>query len=95
VRDRTSLTRFKTDDGSPELEAVFDEVTLHPFSAELVVDVADPVVAYAKSMGMFVLAPDDDALDEIAAELERRLAEKIAADGAFHITTACGCFVCR
>jgi SAM-dependent methyltransferase len=95
VRDRTSLTRFKTDDGGPELEAVFSEVTLHPFSAELVVGVIDPVVAYAKSMGMFVLDPDNHALDEIAAELERRLAEKIAADGAFRITNACGCFVCR
>ncbi len=95
VRDRTSLTRFKTDDGGPELETVFSEVTLHPFAAELVVDVPAPVVAYARSMGMFVLAPDDRALDEIAAELERRLAEMIAADGAFRITSVCGCFVCR
>ena len=97
VRDRTSLTRFKTDDGGPELEAVFSDVTLHPFSAELVVDIPEPVVAYAQSMGMFVVEPDrhDRALEEIVVELERRLTEKIDADGAFRITNACGCFVCR
>jgi hypothetical protein len=79
-----------------ELEAVFSDVRLHPFSSELVVDVAEPVVAYAQSMGMFVIDRNGDReLDEIVAELERRLAAKIEADGAYRITTACGCFVCR
>jgi ubiquinone/menaquinone biosynthesis C-methylase UbiE len=96
VRDRTSLTRFKTEDGGEELEEVFSEVQLHRFSSELVVDDAEPIVAYAQSMGMFVVDRNADReLDEIVAELERRLAAKIEADGAFRITTACGCFVCR
>jgi ubiquinone/menaquinone biosynthesis C-methylase UbiE len=96
VRDRTSLTRFKIEDGGEELEAVFSDVSLHPFSSELVVDVTEPVVAYARSMGMFVVDRSaDNELDEIVVELERRLAAKIAADGAYRITTACGCFVCR
>jgi SAM-dependent methyltransferase len=97
VRDRVSFTRFTTDGGGPELDVVFSEVTLHPFAAELLVDVPGPIVAYAQSMAMFVAIDDRDegALAEIAAELERRLTETIAADGVFRITNACGCFVCR
>ena len=96
VRDRTSLTRFKTEDGGEELGTVFSDVTLHPFSSELLVDEVEPVVAYARSMGMFVIDRGGDGeLDAVVVELERRLAAKIAADGAFRITTACGCFVCR
>jgi SAM-dependent methyltransferase len=96
VHDRTSLTRFKVEDGGKELEAVFSDVTLHPFESELVLDAVEPIVAYAKSMGMFVIDRSGDGeLDEVVVELERRVADRIAADGAFRITTACGCFVCR
>jgi len=96
IHDRTSLTRFKTDDGGEELEAMFSDVTLHPFESELVIDAPGPVVAYAQSMGMFVIDRGAEGeLDEVVAELERRLAAMIEADGAFRITTACGCFVCR
>ncbi|MDQ1480399.1 MAG: hypothetical protein QOI44_1260, partial [Actinomycetota bacterium] len=71
-------------------------VQLHPFSSELVIDEAEPVVAYAESMGMFVMdRGGGHELDEIVVELERRVAAKIEADGAFRISTACGCFVCR
>jgi SAM-dependent methyltransferase len=96
VRDRTSLTRFKIEDGGEELEAVFSDVRLHRFSSELVIDEAEPVVAYARSMGMFVMdRGGGHELDEIVVELERRVVASIEADGAFRITTACGCFVCR
>ncbi len=98
VVDRTSLTRFKIEDGGHELEAEFSDVRLHPFGSELVVDGAEPVVAYAQSMGMFVLdrgADGDRELDAVVVELERRVTAKIASNGAFRITTACGCFVCR
>jgi ubiquinone/menaquinone biosynthesis C-methylase UbiE len=96
VRDRTSLTRFKIEDGGEELEAVFSDVQLHRFSSELVIDEAEPVVAYARSMGMFVMdRGGGHELDEIVVELERRVAANIEADGAYRITTACGCFVCR
>jgi len=37
----------------------------------------------------------DGELDAVVTELEQQLATKIEADGAFRITTACGCFVCR
>ncbi|HTK16496.1 MAG TPA: class I SAM-dependent methyltransferase [Acidimicrobiia bacterium] len=96
VRDRTSLTRFKIEDGSEELQAVFSDVRLHRFSSELLIDKAEPVVAYARSMGMFVMdRGGSHELDEIVVELDRRVAAKIEADGAFRISTVCGCFVCR
>src|SRR4029079_5014111 len=96
VHDRTSLTRFKIEDGGEELEAVFAEVTLYPFESELVLDIAAPVVAYAESMGTFVIDRSGDGeLDAVVTELEQQLATKIEADVAFRITTACGCFVCR
>jgi ubiquinone/menaquinone biosynthesis C-methylase UbiE len=96
VRDRTSLTRDKIEDGGEELVAVFSEVQLHRFAGELVIDEAGPVVAYARSMGMFVIDRNGGhELDEIVVELERRVAAKIETDGAYRITTACGCFVCR
>lgn len=94
VRSRASLTLFKSETAGQELGAVFDDVTEHPFASELVVDVVDPVVAYARSMGAFV-ADEDGELDVVLEELERRLVETIAADGAFRVTTACACFVCR
>ncbi|MDQ1508452.1 MAG: hypothetical protein QOG50_296 [Actinomycetota bacterium] len=96
VHDRTSLTRFKVEDGGEELAAMFSDVKLHPFASELVVDVVEPVVAYAQSMGMFVIDRSGDGeLDAVVVELERRVAAAIEADGAFRVTTACGCFVCR
>jgi hypothetical protein len=94
VRSRASLTLFTVENGRPELEAAFDEVAEHPFESVLVVDAVEPVVAYARSMGAFVV-DDDGELDAVIAELERRVAGMIAAEGAFRITTACATFVCR
>ena len=70
------------------------DVTEHVFAAELVVDAVEPVVAYARSMGAFVV-DERGELDAVITELERRVAGIIATDGAFRITTACSCFVCR
>jgi SAM-dependent methyltransferase len=94
VRSRASLTLFTVENGRPELEAAFDEVAEHAFESVLVVDAVEPVVAYARSMGAFVV-DDDGELDAVIAELERRVAGMIAAEGAFRITTACATFVCR
>ena len=77
-----------------ELEASFESVTAHHFVSELVVDAVAPVVAYARSMSTFV-ADTEGELDAVLVELERRVAEIIAAEGAFRIATAAGCFVCR
>ena len=94
VRSRPSLMLFKAETATPELEAEFRSVTAHDFAAELVVDDPAPLVAYSRSMGAFVA---DDSVDRtpILAELERRIVEAIATDGAFRVTTACSVFVCR
>jgi ubiquinone/menaquinone biosynthesis C-methylase UbiE len=94
VRSRASLTRFKSEGAVAELAPVFDDVVEHGFAAELVVDAVEPVVAYARSMGAFVV-DDRGELEAVIAELERRVADVIATDGAFRITSACACFVCR
>jgi SAM-dependent methyltransferase len=85
---------FKMEGGASELAASFGSITTHFFESELVVDVARPVVAYARSMSTFV-ADTEGQLDAVLIELERRVAEIIATEGAFRITSSSGCFVCR
>jgi ubiquinone/menaquinone biosynthesis C-methylase UbiE len=85
---------FKMEGGAEELAASFESVTAHSFESELVVDEVAPVVAYARSMSAFV-ADTEGQLDAALVELERRVAEIIASDGAFRITSSSGCFVCR
>ena len=94
VRSRASLTHFKAERAAIELEVAFSDVTAYPFAADLVIDAVEPVMAYARSMGAFVV-DDEHELDPVLDELERRLAAMIEADGAFRVTTACACFVCR
>jgi hypothetical protein len=85
---------FTMDGGGPELEASFGSVVAHEFTSWLVVDEAAPILAYARSMGAFV-GDATGASDPVIAELERRVADAIARDGAVRIRTAAGCFVCR
>lgn len=94
VRSRASHTLFKAETALAELAPVFDDVVEHMFASELVVDAVEPVVAYARSMGAFVV-DDRGELEAVIAELERRVAETIATEGAFRATTACACFVCK
>ena len=85
---------FKMEGGADELVASFASVTAHHFVSELVVDAVAPVIAYARSMSTFV-ADTDRRLDAVLVDFERRVAQIIEAEGAFRITTASGCFVCR
>ena len=62
--------------------------------SELVITEVAPVVAYARSMSTFV-ADTSGELDAVLVELERRVTEIVAAEGAFHVQVASGCFVCR
>jgi ubiquinone/menaquinone biosynthesis C-methylase UbiE len=94
VRSRASHLHFKSEDALAELAPVFHEVVEHVFAAELVIDAVEPVVAYARSMGAFVV-DERGELEVVITELERRVADIIATDGAFRITTTCSCFVCR
>jgi SAM-dependent methyltransferase len=85
---------FEMDTGAAELEAAFASVTAHPFVGELVVPEVEPVMSYVRSMGAWVSGtrPELGALTE---ELERRVRDTIATEGAFRMRTAAGCFVCR
>ena len=94
VRSRASHLHFKSEGALAELAPVFSDVVEHVFAGELAVDAVEPVVAYARSMGAFVV-DDRGELEAVIVELERRVGDIIATDGAFRITTACSCFVCR
>lgn len=85
---------FKMEGGGTELEAAFTSVTPHMFASELVLTEAEPAVNYARSMGAWV-ADTEGELDSVIPELERRMRQRIEADGAFRVRTAAGCFVCR
>jgi hypothetical protein len=67
---------------------------LQLLESELVIDVVEPVVDYARSLSMFV-ADTAGELDAVLAELRRRVDTVIRTDGAFRVRTAGGCFVCR
>lgn len=95
--DRLPIRTFVTytmENGAAELAAEFDSVAAHHFLSKLVITEVAPVVNYARSMSSFV-ADTDEELDALISELERRVAETIAADGAFRVRSASGCFVCR
>jgi ubiquinone/menaquinone biosynthesis C-methylase UbiE len=94
VRPRGSLVDYTLENGARELEAVFEHVTLHPFSSELVIDRVEPVIAYARSLRTFVIDSDIDR-EPVLLELARRVKATIDDVGAFRVHTATGCFVCR
>jgi SAM-dependent methyltransferase len=89
-----SFISFTLESGGPELAAQFSSVAVRTLTAELVVDVVEPVLDYARSMSAFV-SDDAGQLDGVLRELEQRVAATIASDGAFRVTTESGCFVCH
>jgi ubiquinone/menaquinone biosynthesis C-methylase UbiE len=89
-----SFIHFTMENGADELGAVFDSVTAHDFVSELVITEVEPVLNYAGSLGMLV-ADTSHELDAVLPELERRVREIIATEGAFRVRSASGCFVCR
>jgi SAM-dependent methyltransferase len=89
-----SHINFTMESGAAELGAGFASVEAVEFAGELVVDQVEPVLDYARSLSMFV-ADSEGQLDAVLEELERRVTAMIAADGAFRVRTASGCFACR
>jgi SAM-dependent methyltransferase len=89
-----SFIAFTLESGERELAAEFASIELGTFTSQLVVDVVEPVLDYARSMSVFV-ADDEGQLDGVLGELEARVSAVIAAEGAFRVTTESGCFVCR
>ena len=92
--DRSSRSRWRAAKPSWRRSS-FDRVTAHTFTSELVVDVVEPVLDYARSMSAFVA--DDSTASSTrcwsSSNAGSRRSSRPTARSA--ITTASGCFVCR
>lgn len=81
------------EDGRAIVAEAFGEVEPHLMGGELVVPDPAPVLAYVASMNPLLAA--GDGAPAVLAEVERRVADRIATEGAFRVRTGVGCFVCR
>jgi SAM-dependent methyltransferase len=79
-------------DGGEELASRFFAVERHEFRGELVVPDPAPVLAYVRSMNF--QQPGNLEESDIFRTIEDAVSDRIAAEGAFHMSTACGCLVC-
>jgi SAM-dependent methyltransferase len=80
-------------DAGEELAARFFDVARHELNGELVVPEPGPVLAYVKSMSFVQSGRAREA--EMLRSVDAKVSETITAEGAFRITTSCGCLVCR
>jgi hypothetical protein len=93
---RAFTDRFSMENGAALLEPAF-RVTVEPLRNRLVVPEPDPVVAYAAT----IRAMYADSLfagadwSEVMAAFERRVVERIEAEGGWVDTTESCLFVCR
>jgi ubiquinone/menaquinone biosynthesis C-methylase UbiE len=77
---------FRLENGAAELEPLFSHVLLHRYESALVVTEAEPLVAFVASMiGMELAGARRDAFTQLVEQ-------RIAADGAIHITKDTGLF---
>jgi len=74
---------FRMEEAGDELATVFDDVELEEYPDSLEVTEVEPVVAFVHSMD-----PGRDGFDEVVRD-------RIAAEGAFHVTKVGGIFRCR
>jgi ubiquinone/menaquinone biosynthesis C-methylase UbiE len=77
---------FTIEQAQSELSHFFSRVLLHRYESALIVTEADPLVAYVASMA------DANLTGARRAEFTRVVEERIAADGAIHITKDTGLF---
>lgn len=80
-------------DAGEEMASRFFDVQRHEVHGELVIPEPAPVLDYVKSMGIVQSGHAREA--EMLRSVEAKIAETINAEGAFRITTSCGCLVCR
>jgi ubiquinone/menaquinone biosynthesis C-methylase UbiE len=99
-----SALSFRLENGAEHLRRAFADVRLERFPDELRVTEVEPLVAYRNSMlSMQRMVTDATTTDDEPATLPARAeesfralaAERIAADGAIHITKDTGVFVAR
>jgi ubiquinone/menaquinone biosynthesis C-methylase UbiE len=82
---------FNLENGATWLAPHFASVTRHDFEDSLRVTEVEPLVAYVKSMSSLT----GRLTDEHCARFRALAAERIARDGAIHITKVVGLFVVR
>lgn len=89
--------RFTLENGADLLRTAFQEVERRDVMSMLVVPEAEPVLCYFASTRATrePALPHDVTWDVITSVVERLVVERIAEDGAFHIRTHTGVFVCR
>jgi SAM-dependent methyltransferase len=85
-----TMYAFKMETGAEVLRTAFDVVEAYHLRSALDVTDADAVVAYVRSAPLAYRVGADQV-----AEIRRRVQAAIDRNGAFPITTASGCFVCR
>jgi ubiquinone/menaquinone biosynthesis C-methylase UbiE len=78
---------FRLEGGAAELAPYFSHVAVHRYPSALVVTEAEPLVTYVASFAADALA------GERRAAFARMVEQRIAADGAIHITQDTGLFV--
>jgi len=84
--DLWNRVTFRLESGAAELAPFFSHVLLHRYESALIVTKAEPLVAYVASMA------DADLTGARRAAFTQLVEERIAADGAIHITKDTGLF---
>lgn len=84
--DLWNRSTFRLEDAAAELEPFFASVTLQRYPSALIVTEAEPLVAFIASFAGDALA------GARRAELARFVEQRLAADGAIHITKDTGLF---
>jgi SAM-dependent methyltransferase len=79
-------------DGGEELASGFFAVERHELRGELVVPEAAPVLAYVSSMNFRQSQGSRES--DMVRFVEHIVSQRIADEGAFRVTTSCGCLVC-
>jgi len=88
----SGIERVSLENAEPQLRTAFSDVKATRHAAELVIPDPAPALAFVRS----TLRWADTSDPEVAAtEIERRIADVIARDGAFRTAGVGGVFVCR
>jgi SAM-dependent methyltransferase len=92
-----SFGRFTAENGRAVLQTAFEQVEWRPATSALMVPETAPIVAYLNSMSGWAQndLPPGVTWETCMVHVERLVAERLAAEGAFRIATIAGVFVCR
>lgn len=94
IRSAHTLNSFRLEDGLEMLSGYFDDVTLHRFESSLHVTEAEPLLAFILSGAATAELREKPSAAQVRRleAFKAYLRERIAAQGAVHITQASGLF---